>query len=172
MTLQFQEENGCLPSAVIACVGGGSNAIGMFHPFVDDKGEATASNLGLFDSFASFASYPHTHTHARARTHGKTERQKDRKTHTHTHTHSSLSPLISGCVDVRLVGVEAGGGHGVEGGKHSASLVAGRPGVLHGTMTYLLQVRMRFVSVGISHTHTPARTQTRTRTRTRTRILS
>jgi tryptophan synthase beta subunit len=58
-------------------VGGGSNAIGMFHPFVNDK-------------------------------------------------------------DVRLVGVEAGGESGVTG-KHSAPLTAGRPGVLHGTLTYLLQ---------------------------------
>eukprot|EP00045_Choanoeca_perplexa_P007085 m.62291 g.62291 ORF g.62291 m.62291 type:complete len:688 (-) comp13926_c0_seq1:85-2148(-) len=74
----FLEQTGKLPDAVLACVGGGSNAIGMFHPFVKDK-------------------------------------------------------------DVRLIGVEAGGEHGVDGGKHSASLVAGRPGVLHGTMTYLLQ---------------------------------
>eukprot|EP00730_Choanoeca_flexa_P004851 TRINITY_DN11819_c4_g4_i4.p1 TRINITY_DN11819_c4_g4~~TRINITY_DN11819_c4_g4_i4.p1 ORF type:complete len:686 (+),score=198.85 TRINITY_DN11819_c4_g4_i4:84-2141(+) len=74
----FLEETGKLPDAVLACVGGGSNAIGMFHPFVKDQG-------------------------------------------------------------VRLIGVEAGGEHGVEGGKHSASLVAGTPGVLHGTMTYLLQ---------------------------------
>lgn len=62
---------------MLACVGGGSNAIGMFHPFVNDK-------------------------------------------------------------EVRLVGVEAGGEHGVTG-KHSATLTAGRPGVLHGTLTYLLQ---------------------------------
>ncbi|EDQ88247.1 uncharacterized protein MONBRDRAFT_26458 [Monosiga brevicollis MX1] len=75
---EFLETTGSLPDAVIACVGGGSNAIGMFHPFVGDEG-------------------------------------------------------------VRLIGVEAGGEHGVEGGKHSASLVAGKPGVLHGTLTYLLQ---------------------------------
>ncbi|KAI9358937.1 tryptophan synthase beta subunit-like PLP-dependent enzyme [Zopfochytrium polystomum] len=68
---------GKLPDAVVACVGGGSNAIGMFHPFVGDAG-------------------------------------------------------------VRLVGVEAGG-DGVETGRHSATLAAGRPGVLHGTRTYLLQ---------------------------------
>ncbi|KNC99911.1 tryptophan synthase, beta subunit [Spizellomyces punctatus DAOM BR117] len=66
-----------LPDAVIACVGGGSNAIGMFHPFVDDK-------------------------------------------------------------SVRIIGVEAGG-DGVETGRHSATLAAGKPGVLHGTRTYLIQ---------------------------------
>ncbi|KAJ1553733.1 tryptophan synthetase [Cladochytrium tenue] len=68
---------GKLPDAVVACVGGGSNSIGMFHPFVGDAG-------------------------------------------------------------VRLVGVEAGG-DGIESGRHSATLSAGRPGVLHGTRTYLLQ---------------------------------
>ena len=68
---------GRLPDAVLACVGGGSNAIGMFHPFVQDK-------------------------------------------------------------DVMLVGVEAGG-DGIETGRHSATLSAGTPGVLHGTRTYLIQ---------------------------------
>ncbi|KAI8920407.1 tryptophan synthase beta subunit-like PLP-dependent enzyme [Entophlyctis helioformis] len=68
---------GKLPDAVIACVGGGSNAIGMFHPFINDK-------------------------------------------------------------SVRIIGVEAGG-DGVETGHHSATLAAGRPGVLHGTRTYLIQ---------------------------------
>jgi len=67
---------GRLPDAVVACVGGGSNAIGMFHPFLHDP--------------------------------------------------------------VRLVGVEAGG-EGVGSGKHSATLCAGSPGVLHGARTYLLQ---------------------------------
>ncbi len=74
---QMMEHIGRLPDAVIACVGGGSNAIGMFHPFVNDK-------------------------------------------------------------DVRIIGVEAGGS-GVDSGYHSATLVAGTPGVLHGTRTYLLQ---------------------------------
>lgn len=74
---QMIEHIGRLPDAVVACVGGGSNAIGMFHPFVDDK-------------------------------------------------------------DVRIIGVEAGGS-GVNSGFHSATLVAGTPGVLHGTRTYLLQ---------------------------------
>ncbi|MCL6645712.1 MAG: tryptophan synthase subunit beta, partial [Dehalococcoidia bacterium] len=73
---QMLEQAGKLPDVAVACVGGGSNAIGLFHPFLDDP--------------------------------------------------------------VRLVGVEAGGG-GVGTGKHSATLVAGRPGVLHGTRTYLLQ---------------------------------
>ncbi|KAI8909599.1 tryptophan synthase beta subunit-like PLP-dependent enzyme [Gorgonomyces haynaldii] len=66
-----------LPDAVVACVGGGSNAIGMFHPFINDK-------------------------------------------------------------EVRLIGVEAGGS-GVGTGHHSATLSAGKPGVLHGTRTYLMQ---------------------------------
>jgi tryptophan synthase beta subunit len=73
---QMLEQAGKLPDVAIACVGGGSNAIGLFHPFIDDP--------------------------------------------------------------VRLIGVEAGG-DGVGTGKHSATLVAGRPGVLHGTKTYLLQ---------------------------------
>ncbi len=74
---QIQQAEGRLPDTVIACVGGGSNAIGIFHPFAGDAG-------------------------------------------------------------VRLVGVEAGGS-GVATGRHSATLVAGRPGVLHGAMSYLLQ---------------------------------
>ena len=65
-----------LPSVVIACVGGGSNAIGMFAAFLDD--------------------------------------------------------------DVRLVGVEAAG-HGLESGEHAAPLSRGRPGVLHGSQSYLMQ---------------------------------
>lgn len=73
---QMLEQAGKLPDVAIACVGGGSNAIGLFHPFVDDP--------------------------------------------------------------VRLIGVEAAG-EGVGTGRHSATLVAGRPGVLHGTRTYLLQ---------------------------------
>lgn len=75
---QILEQEGRLPDAVIACVGGGSNAIGMFHPFIDDEG-------------------------------------------------------------VKIVGVEAAG-HGLEVyNGHAASLNGGRPGVLHGNRTYLLQ---------------------------------
>ena len=74
---QILEVEGRLPSAVVACVGGGSNAIGTFYEFISDEA-------------------------------------------------------------VRLVGVEAAG-EGVETGKHSATLSAGRPGVLHGSLSYLLQ---------------------------------
>lgn len=74
---QCLEQVGRLPDAVIACVGGGSNALGIFHSFVPDEA-------------------------------------------------------------VRLVGVEAGGA-GLETGRHAATLVAGRPGVLHGASSYLLQ---------------------------------
>jgi tryptophan synthase beta chain len=74
---QLLEVAGRLPAAVVACVGGGSNAMGIFHAFVPDA-------------------------------------------------------------DVALVGVEAAG-EGIETGRHSASLAAGRPGVLHGSMSYLLQ---------------------------------
>ena len=68
---------GRLPDCVIACVGGGSNSMGLFYPFKDDAG-------------------------------------------------------------VEMVGVEAGG-LGLDTGQHAATLCAGSPGVLHGTMTYLLQ---------------------------------
>ena len=74
---QILKEEGRLPDAVVACVGGGSNAIGMFHPFLADE-------------------------------------------------------------SVRLIGVEASG-HGLNTDKHAASLTGGRPGVLHGNKTYLLQ---------------------------------
>ena len=74
---QMLELEGRLPDAVVACIGGGSNAIGMFHPFLTDEG-------------------------------------------------------------VRLIGVEAAG-HGISSGLHAASLTGGRPGVLHGNKTYLLQ---------------------------------
>ncbi|MCI0810321.1 MAG: tryptophan synthase subunit beta [Chloroflexi bacterium] len=74
---QLLEAEGRLPDYVLACVGGGSNSIGIFHPFLPDE-------------------------------------------------------------DVRLIGLEAGG-EGVGTGKHSATLTAGRPGVLHGAMSYLLQ---------------------------------
>jgi tryptophan synthase beta chain len=73
---QMLAEYGRLPDAVTACVGGGSNAIGMFHAFLNDPG-------------------------------------------------------------VALVGAEAAG-DGIETGRHSASLVAGRPGVLHGNRTYVI----------------------------------
>ncbi|KAJ3394265.1 tryptophan synthetase [Entophlyctis sp. JEL0112] len=74
---QMLEQTGKLPTVVMACVGGGSNSIGMFHPFVEDA-------------------------------------------------------------EVKIIGVEAGG-DGVETSRHSATLTAGKPGVLHGTKTYLLQ---------------------------------
>jgi tryptophan synthase len=74
---QMMSLTGRLPDAVIACVGGGSNAIGMFSPFINDQ-------------------------------------------------------------SVRIIGVEAGG-DGILTGRHSATLSAGKPGVLHGTKTYLLQ---------------------------------
>lgn len=75
--VQMPELAGRQPDAVIACVGGGSNAIGIFHPYIEHKA-------------------------------------------------------------VRLIGVEAAG-DGLETGRHAASLSAGRPGVLHGNRTYLLQ---------------------------------
>jgi len=74
---QILLKEGRLPDMVVACVGGGSNAIGMFYPF---------------------AEFP----------------------------------------DVQLIGVEAGGSS-LEPGRHAATLVAGRPGVLHGAFSYLLQ---------------------------------
>lgn len=73
---QILEKTGQLPDALVACVGGGSNAIGLFHPFLNDK-------------------------------------------------------------SVAIYGVEAGG-KGLETGEHAASLIAGKPGVLHGNRTYLL----------------------------------
>ena len=74
---QMQEAEGRLPDACVACVGGGSNAMGLFHPFLDDS-------------------------------------------------------------TVRLIGVEAAG-HGLDTDAHAAALSGGRPGVLHGNRTYLLQ---------------------------------
>ena len=74
---QILDAAGRLPATVVACVGGGSNAMGIFHSFVDDAG-------------------------------------------------------------VELVGVEAAG-EGLESERHSASLSRGRPGVLHGSLSYLLQ---------------------------------
>jgi tryptophan synthase beta chain len=75
--MQMPELAGRQPDAVIACVGGGSNAMGIFYPYIPDSG-------------------------------------------------------------VRLIGVEAAG-EGLSTGKHAASLCAGKPGVLHGNRTYLLQ---------------------------------
>jgi tryptophan synthase beta chain len=74
---QMHKAEGRLPDTLVACIGGGSNAIGLFHPFLDDK-------------------------------------------------------------TVRIIGVEAAG-HGLQSGQHAASLSGGRPGVLHGNRTYLLQ---------------------------------
>ena len=74
---QMLARTGRLPDACVAAIGGGSNAIGLFHPFISDEG-------------------------------------------------------------VRLIGIEAAG-HGLEGNSHAASLQGGRPGVLHGNRTYLLQ---------------------------------
>ncbi|WP_333877645.1 tryptophan synthase subunit beta [Methylobacter sp.] len=74
---QCLEQAGRLPDALVACVGGGSNAIGLFYPFIDDR-------------------------------------------------------------SVKMIGVEAAG-DGIETGRHSAPLCAGRPGVLHGNRTYLME---------------------------------
>jgi len=74
---QMLNKTGRLPDALVACVGGGSNAIGLFHPFINDTG-------------------------------------------------------------VAMYGVE-GGGHGIESGQHAAPLCAGKPGVLHGNRTYLME---------------------------------
>ncbi len=74
---QMMEREGRLPDTLVAAIGGGSNAMGLFHPFLDDP-------------------------------------------------------------SVRMIGVEAGG-YGVETGLHAASILGGRPGVLHGNRTYLLQ---------------------------------
>ena len=75
---QILEQEGRLPDSLVACIGGGSNAMGLFYPFLDDK-------------------------------------------------------------DVRLIGVEAGGKGVNQKMEHCASITGGRPGVLHGNRTYLLQ---------------------------------
>ena len=75
--LQMQEEYGHQPDTLIACVGGGSNAMGLFYPYIDDA-------------------------------------------------------------SVRMIGVEAAG-CGIETGQHAATLMTGKPGVLHGNRTYLIQ---------------------------------
>jgi len=93
--VQMPEMTGRQPDAVIACVGGGSNAMGLFYPYIGHEG-------------------------------------------------------------TRLIGVEAGG-LGLETGKHSASLTAGSPGVLHGNRTYLLQddngqiIETHSVSAGLDY---------------------
>jgi len=74
---QMLEKTNTLPDALVACVGGGSNAIGLFHPFLNDEA-------------------------------------------------------------VAIYGVE-GGGHGLASGQHAAPLCAGKPGVLHGNRTYLME---------------------------------
>lgn len=74
---QILDQEGKLPDAVVACIGGGSNAMGMFYPFIQDE-------------------------------------------------------------DVKIYGVEAAGA-GIETGEHAAVLTDGKAGILHGTMTYLLQ---------------------------------
>jgi tryptophan synthase beta chain len=93
--VQMIEQVGRQPDAVLACVGGGSNAMGIFHPYIEDE-------------------------------------------------------------SVRLIGVEAAG-HGLESGKHAATLTAGKPGVLHGNRTYLLQddngqiIETHSVSAGLDY---------------------
>ena len=92
---QMLERVGRLPDALVACVGGGSNAIGLFYPFLDDR-------------------------------------------------------------EVALIGVEAAG-EGIETGHHAAPLCAGRPGVLHGSRTYLMEdpdgqiIETHSVSAGLDY---------------------
>jgi len=92
---QVLEQTGRLPDALVACVGGGSNAIGLFHPFLNDE-------------------------------------------------------------SVAMYGVE-GGGDGVASGRHAAPLCAGRPGVLHGNRTYLMEdsdgqiIETHSVSAGLDY---------------------
>jgi tryptophan synthase beta chain len=92
---QCLELEGRLPDTLVACIGGGSNAMGMFHPFLDEP-------------------------------------------------------------SVNIIGVEAAG-YGIETGKHAASLTGGRPGVLHGNRTYLLQnidgqiVEAHSISAGLDY---------------------
>jgi tryptophan synthase beta chain len=92
---QIIEAEGRLPDALVACVGGGSNAIGLFYPFIDDEG-------------------------------------------------------------VAMYGVE-GGGDGIDTPRHAAPLCAGRPGVLHGNRTYLMEddngqiIETHSVSAGLDY---------------------
>jgi tryptophan synthase beta chain len=74
---QMKDRAGRLPDYIVACVGGGSNSIGIFYPFINNT-------------------------------------------------------------DVKLIGVEAGG-KGIKTGKHAATLGSGKPGILHGTKSYVLQ---------------------------------
>ena len=92
---QVLDLTGKLPDAVLACVGGGSNAIGIFHPFIEDS-------------------------------------------------------------SVRLIGLEAGG-KGIETGMHASTISGGKPGVLHGTRSYVLQdsdgqtVESHSISAGLDY---------------------
>jgi tryptophan synthase beta chain len=92
---QCQQQTGALPAALVACVGGGSNAIGLFHPFLEDQ-------------------------------------------------------------SVEMYGVEAAG-LGIETGQHAAPLCAGKPGVLHGNRTYLMEsndgqiIETHSVSAGLDY---------------------
>ena len=92
---QLMAVEGRLPDTVVACIGGGSNAMGLFHPFLDDR-------------------------------------------------------------TVDIIGVEAAG-RGIESGEHAASITGGRPGVLHGNRTYLLQdddgqiVEAHSISAGLDY---------------------
>ncbi len=92
---QLMTVEGRLPDTVVACIGGGSNAMGLFHPFLDDR-------------------------------------------------------------TVDIIGVEAAG-RGIESGEHAASVTGGRPGVLHGNRTYLLQdddgqiVEAHSISAGLDY---------------------
>ena len=93
--VQMPEMTGRQPDYVVACIGGGSNAMGIFYPYINDR-------------------------------------------------------------NVELIGVEAAG-EGIDSGKHSASLLAGSPGVLHGNRTYLLQdengqvIETHSVSAGLDY---------------------
>ncbi len=92
---QMMAVEGRLPDTIVACIGGGSNAMGLFHPFLDDR-------------------------------------------------------------TVDIIGVEAAG-RGIESGEHAASITGGRPGVLHGNRTYLLQdddgqiVEAHSISAGLDY---------------------
>lgn len=92
---QMMEKAGRLPDALVACVGGGSNAIGLFHPFLNDEG-------------------------------------------------------------IAIYGVEAGG-EGIASGRHAARFATGRPGVLHGNRTYLMEdddgqiIESHSVSAGLDY---------------------
>jgi tryptophan synthase beta chain len=92
---QIQKQEGCLPDAIVACVGGGSNSAGIFSAFIQDE-------------------------------------------------------------NVQLIGVEAGG-KGLDSGRHAATLTAGKPGILHGSYSYVLQdeagqtAQVHSVSAGLDY---------------------